>query len=74
MAIRDAASMTCPKRSYTYRVVHEWSVVHAQYVYAVYRTTHWEDKEDTVSRMGIGDRDWADKNANHFGIEITDDD
>jgi hypothetical protein len=63
------------KAPQTYRVVREWSIIRAAYTYAVYITTHWEDQEQTVSHIigpREGARDWAEKNAAHFGVEIED--
>lgn len=61
----------------TYRVVREWSPELAGYTYAVYITTHWKDDEDSVTRYkrrtrNMSDHDWAEKNANHYGVEIED--
>lgn len=64
--------MTQPKCKRTYRIVREWDIRKADYTYACYMTTHWGDKQDTEQRMATGDRDWAEKNATHFGIEIED--
>lgn len=62
--------MKHPKQ--THRIVREWDIRKADFTYACYRTTHWSDNENTTQRMGTGDRDWADKNATHFQINIED--
>lgn len=61
--------MDTPKRSY--RIVREWSVADADYTYVCYETTHWRDNETTEKRF-TGDREWAEKNAQHLGIEVKD--
>lgn len=64
----------------SYRVVREWSVARADYTYAVYETTHWEDDKDTVTRREAPNaypaacEDWAKRNAKHFRVKIEDDD
>lgn len=51
------------------RVVREWSVQKADWTYAVYVTTQLAGEEKSVTRY-TGDRDWAEKNASHFEVEI----
>lgn len=55
-----------------HKVVQRWSVQLADWTYSVYRMTHWGDCT-TAQQVATGDREWALRNAEHFGVEIEDD-
>ena len=57
------------------RIIKEWNDDRAEYVYALYKyglvhfglhTGTWHDWE----RDAYGDKEWAERNAKHYSIEI----
>ncbi|MBN2445534.1 MAG: ATP-binding protein, partial [Phycisphaerae bacterium] len=59
-----------------YRITREWSIEHAAYMYVFYKVLYrgyippsWrESKEELLlSPVAVGDREWAQRNATHFG-------
>lgn len=62
---------------FTYRIVHEWSITWARWQYVLIQTSIYTvDGEPEVHRyesVGIDEnahRQWAERNAAHFGVEI----
>ncbi|GFG50144.1 hypothetical protein CQY20_31965 [Mycolicibacterium agri] len=65
-----------------YRITREWSIEHAAYMYVFYKILYRgyippsrrESKEELLlSPVAVGDREWALRNATHFGTEVRDD-
>lgn len=55
----------------SYHLRRRWSQRHGCYGYEIEAIIYWE-KTDPTSEFFYGNKEWADRSAAHFGIEIED--